>query len=465
MPVFYDNKKIIPGPFVSIRRENIQTEAGRLRRPIFRIVAKGTLSVHKGSPDEDGDFWTDTGYPPDTTTINVDNRLAIVRDKQGALMDLFKVPGKFFEIQPYDGSFSTKFIPRIVSINFDEGNWFDKCTYTIEMEADFIIFGDLQIPEDLDSSDDFEESWAIDASDEKQRTFKMTHNVSAQFKDRYNIDGGGTLDKRGWEIAKEVVESKMGFSSPIRNNSNTSVDSSYQPYNHVVQEATDITGGKYSIIETWLLYDGGVFFEEYTVSTRTNSLEGSSTVSVDGNIQGLSTQDGFGDRWTNAENGWITIQALIYSRATSLSGVATLVSTPVSYVVGKNQNQGTITYNYEFSNTNGTSIAGVLRETITVQDSFATDIVAKHVCVMRSVGPVLQPVGTQTEKRRTLNIECQVPPALGNPPTYSSAPTVTAIITEYTPTAQYEGPFVDRNEESFSKTSGRYTRTVSWFWV
>src|SRR6185369_12757083 len=114
-------------------------------------------------------------------------------------------------------------------------------------------------------------------------------------------------------------------------------------------------------------------------------------VSVEGTVTGLSTLDKFGDRYTNADAGWSVIFPALYSRVTTVSGV-TLNSSPYNYSVGRNLNQGIITYNYEYNNRFNGSITGALTENITVNDSLPADIFAIHRVVARPSGPILQDI-------------------------------------------------------------------------
>lgn len=455
MPVIYNSKKIIPAPFVSIDARKERFEDGRIKRTLFVVNVTGKISVKKGSPDEDGDLWTNTGYPPDTPSVTADNRLAIFRDKQRALLELFSQDGLWFEIQPYDGTASIKFKPRILDINFQTGQWVEVCEYTIQMETDSIEYGNTSIDGE---SADVDESWTIEATDERQRTFKITHQISANRRTTY--DNSGAIDQLGWELAKTAVQNAMAITFP-----NSIQDyGNFIGYNHMVVENIDVSGGKYAVTETWLAYDGGAYVEDYNVSTKFNRNEGLTSVDITGTVTGLSTTEKFGDRYTNAQAGWATISTSLLSRAQSISGV-TLNPNPQTYSIGKNPLNGVITYEYGYSNKGTPTIANALWEQITITNSRPVPVLAKHVCIQRSIGPVLQEIGTQTESQRTISIEVQMPPASGDPPTYSSQPNVAGIISANTPTGAIQGPYLQRDEDSWVRETGRYTRTVSWIWL
>ncbi len=483
MPVLYNSKKLIPVQTIGIEKEYLRGESGKFRKVQYVVTVNGTLLAYKGSPDGDGNFWTNTGYPPDTPPLianDSDKRLALLRNKIGALDDLFCQSGFLFEVQPFDGSLPIKFVPRIRNIAYQPGNqggidWHTKVSYTITMETDRIDFGTFTLCANEEDDNDFDENWSIEPTDERGRTYKVVHTLSAQAKDKYDNAGTGTLEKKGWIVARDRVLPKLGFDldtssvpdgvPPPDHMTVTGLSSYSYKYNYIKNENIDESGGKYSVTESWVLSDSAdKYIEEYTVSTKTNAETQLVSVNVNGTITGFNTltTPGIGDRYTNANAGWNTIQPLLITRAQTYSGV-TLNATIVGQSVGKNVLSGTITYDYEYTNRPSTTISGAISENITVADQLPVEVIAKHVCVLRTIGPVLQDIFTVTESRRSLSIEVQMPAKTQS--FTPSQPDVTSIITANTPTATYEGPYIDKNEFTWSEQSGRYTRNVSWIWV
>lgn len=455
MPIIYNNNKIIPAPFVSIDTKKERYDDGRIKRTLFSIVVTGKLVVGKGSPDGSGNLYTGSGYPADGPTSSATNRLALFREKQSALTQLFSQDGLWFEIQPYDGTASTKFKPRILDIAFQTGQWVETCDYTITMETDSILYGaDTYTGE----TTDVDESWSIEPVDDKQRTFKITHQISTSRRTTY--DDSGNVLHLGWELAQAAVEDAMENDFPISIQDYTG----FVGYNHLVIENIDVSGGKYGVTETWLTYDGGSYIEDYAVSVKFNRNDGYTNVDVSGSVTGLSTTEKFGDRYTNAETGWAAVTGNLLSRAQTISGIA-LSPNPLSYSVGKNPLNGVITYEYSYSNKGSPTFPNALWEQLTVSNSRPSTVIAKHICIARSIGPVLQEIGTCTESQRTISIEIQMPPASGDPPTYSSEPDTLSIVAANTPTGVIQGPYLQRDESSWIRETGRYTRTVSWIWI
>jgi hypothetical protein len=468
MAVMYNGKKLIPVQTVRIEKEFIRGESGKFRRVIYPVTITGTLLAYKGSPDGDGQFWTGSDYPPDTEQSirdDIDKRLALLRNKKGAINSLFCEKGKLFEIQPYDGSLPIKFVPRVKNIVFNEGPWHTRVDYVITMETDRIDFGTFTLCSGEESNEnDVEETWQIEPSDEKGRLYKIIHNVSAQAFDEYDPSGTGTLLRPGWEVARDdKVLPNLGFDEDIRDESLATDLTAFIPYNYVKNESIDVTSGRYSINESWVLYDGGNYLEEYTVSTRTG-LDGISTVTIDGSVTGFSTQTepGFGDKYTNAAAGWSTIQPLLITRAQTYSNLV-LNGIVQNKNVGYNPTNGVITYNYEYTNAKTSDIPGAINELVTITDDLPVPVIAKHICVLRDIGPVLQEISTITESRRTLTIDIQMSGATVS--FTPSKPNVDSIISDNVPNATYEGPYVEKNTETWTERNGKYSKVITWMWV
>ncbi len=65
MTVSYGGKLLIPAPFVTVQREALAREDGKLLCHAFTLQLKGKLVAYKGSPSSTGAFHTTSGYPAD----------------------------------------------------------------------------------------------------------------------------------------------------------------------------------------------------------------------------------------------------------------------------------------------------------------------------------------------------------------------------------------------------------------
>ena len=165
---------------------------------------------------------------------------------------------------------------------------------------------------------------------------------------------------------------------------------------------------------------------------------------------------------------------------------------PWTMTEGHDHRKGIITYNYEYNN-KFTLLDGVLSENITVTNTGPADVIAEVFVLGRSLGPVLQFLGTKTLTTKDLSIEISVMPpesvaayninnsacplytggtlfkAIENlidgirpfRPYNTVAPTVwtaPAAVTKITTGKSY----IDRDTRTWIPSEGRYTRNVSW---
>lgn len=495
MPVIYNSNKIIPGPFCSITKKKVKSEDGTTRKIVFSIVLDGKITSDRGSPlakvtgYADGVFWTASGYPPDTDAAiaaDIDNRLQLLAIKKGAICELFCQDGHWMEIQPYNGSAPIKFQPRILDISWEQGNWVNYVPFKISMEADVVDFaGVICCADDGDNDiDAVEETWGIEQADDKGRTYRMTHNVSAQRPKVFNTDGSGDISQEGWEVAKALVLPRLGIDLSIRNDSVVLAElDDFNAYNYVRGETIDEANGKYSVSENWFLYKPEVTIddesrsvigclEDFNVSTRISLQDDITTVTIDGTLTGLEERDNTTHvlsttRWANVQARWAEVQPALLNRVQSYTGV-TMNPLPLNRVEGQQPLMGVITYSYEYSNRAALLDDNNLSEIVSINDKLASDVFAKIPVLVRPLGPVLQDIGSKTDKSRTLNIEILVA-AAKYPATVVAEPDPSEYITLYGPGGTYgfnptAGPFIESNTKNWTPQNGRYSRTITWCW-
>jgi hypothetical protein len=161
---------------------------------------------------------------------------------------------------------------------------------------------------------------------------------------------------------------------------------------------------------------------------------------------------------------------------------------PVNTSETHDPRKGTISYTYEYNN-KFTIISGVLFENISMTDTGPTDVIGEAFVLGRSLGPVLQNLGTKTSSRKSMSIEVGVvPPSSlsGFFITSSQCPLYTGGTVYKTIELMIEGfkPFGDRDSSVFGNTirradmrgqvyltednqtwdpnNGRYSRNVGW---
>jgi len=463
--VSYGGNRIIPAPFVSLTRVYQRTANNTLLSSMWQGTINGTVVAYKGSPDSDGNFWTLGGFPPDETLTDPEFLGAIIR-KQEALSALFSEDGHSLEFQSEDGTFPLKCFPIITGITFQQSEWYYKNEYQITFECPKII-GTIDDGSPNDFLQDAQESWQIETEQapqgvdaDKQRIFRVTHNVSATGK---NFPGNGV---DALTAAKDWVQARLGFDGAYANSTIVGVNGT--PYNYVRSETSGKQDGQYSVSETWIIAPDSAT-EEFTVDTKTNIDTNLTTVSINGTITGLEVAGISGapevtvTKYENAETKWATVRAEILARATAYSGIIPN-STAISTTVAHNPVNGIISYNYEYDNRPSNLITGAKSEVINIQDSLNTNIVAIIPVLGRTVGPVLQNINTSRERTRTLTIEVVLEGVPTNSLTNPLPALVSSVIADANPAQSFGAGqvYLVENNYTWEPKQNRGSCTLTW---
>lgn len=379
--------------------------------------------------------------------------------KQKALRSLFAQDGQALEISDFNDDEPTIICyPRLVDISFTEGIYVDRCDYTITLECDALLSAQLKVDregtlvssgnvlhEDITESylvktlkaayiSDYSEDWSIEVDESigesptTPRSYRISHNINATGKTHYGPRSDSeTYDVEkieAWKSARNFVQQRLASGVADYPNVLGKIGSgtinlieSYGGYNHVRSEQLSESNGTYSVTETWLL-SSGTAYENYNMSISSSIDNPFISVSIDGNIKGLTSISpsgyGFATSGTAYENalhkynqlsnsGQFGLTSDIFARANN-SVSAQLNSQPRSISLGANEYTGEISYNLQFDNRPTNIISGVLAETISVSDTYPGDVFAIIPVIGRKNGPVLQYIGGRTEYKRDLSI-------------------------------------------------------------
>jgi hypothetical protein len=243
----------------------------------------------------------------------------------------------------------------------------------------------------------------------------------------------------------------------------------------------------------------------YSNVTGDGVIGGSVANNADGN-NNLSSRT---TKYDSAKDGWVQkIKPLLYRRAClgmqsydrnktynyvepdtthpNYSSEQLLNVIPTSTTEGHDPHKGTITYNYEFNNKFNIFGNSVLSENISITNDGPADSISETQVLGRALGPILQSNG-RTSARKTINVELVVVPPITTKATLQSDPScpfypgnplwknVDTLIEGNKPfgnrtnvlfgnaQSQNEGVvFVQSDQESWSPSQGRYSRSVSW---
>lgn len=485
--VMYGGKRLIPAPFVSINKTYQKANNGDIIGRLYDLTVTGTIVAHMGSPKTDGTFHDTGGYPA-AETVSSDERLGAIFRKQEAIRDLFSTEGLSFEIQSADGSNPLRCYPRIVSIEFPENLWYERCEYTIVLNADFVDgLHDESGPNDIFTEylESVDETWGIDTNEDPQAlgapvTYGLSHTVSAVGKKHY--DETGTVVLEPWQQAEKYVLGRLGFDSVMALSSGVNnLPSYYNGWNHRRSSQVDKKGGGYSVTESWLLASGNAT-EDFSINMTTTLEVPHDRVSIQGQVTGFeernSDMDILTTKWDNAKDQFTWASGIAYTRAQTYTG-KTLNIEPLNLTVGRNPLQGTIDYSIDYDTRPMKLIEGAKSEDISISDNVGGDLFATIFVLGRTAGPVLQDLNTKSANTRNLSVEIVV-----DPPSYSDRTVSTMadllinqnpmnhvdfsgnlnnLVTAADPSRQgFSTVFQDQPQENWDFINGRYSYNTTW---
>ena len=472
----YGSYSFSPVPFVRLSRQVDKTAVGDILGFSYIYSLLGDLVVPSGS-------------------------IVTIDQLQDELASGLATQGQLFEVE-CGGNVLISAYPKVNSLEFTEGNWVQKCSFSAELQAE-------ALPPGTGTAyiSSFNESWDFQFNDEKTEftwnpggsteklpySANITHNLSATGKNIYN---SGTLVKPAWQQARNFLIPYLGIDNEFVEQSGIiNLNSAgFSPYNHfrTVQESP--TDGTVSITETWLMLGSGAAghaTEDFNMTVSRESDSALYNVSIDGSIQGLESRT-YGTnpndfsisetKYAAASGAWNTIKSRLLSRADlildTMYTTRNLNSIPLSQSVAHDVYRGTIGYNYSYNTRASNCLVDVdgnpvLSETIVIADDNQVDIFAQIFILGKAGGPVLQDLGTKNAGVRTLTIECVVPPPTGCP---TSASAVTSLLTNCKPVNDddivdaitdeisdaYSSFYISQDSSSSSLKDGRYNRTVVW---
>jgi hypothetical protein len=292
----------------------------------------------------------------------------------------------------------------------------------------------------------------------------------------------GTQVNEPWQWAEKYVLARLGFDSMMAMSSGVNnLPSYYNGWNHRRTNNIDKKGGGYTVNETWVLASGSAI-EEFTINDTSSSEDPYDRVTIQGTVTGFEARDSdmalTTTKWSNAQTKFGWASGVAFTRAQDYSGKSLNIK-PLSLVVGRNPLQGVIDYTFEYDTRPMNLIENAKSESISINDNIGGEMFASVFVLGRTLGPVLQDLGTKPANTRSLNIEIVV-----DPPTYAdrTSATMQDIINNQKPSQDADfstdldtlisaaNPtnlgattvFQDQPQETWDIKNGRYSYTVNW---
>ena len=315
--------------------------------------------------------------------------------------------------------------------------------------------------------------------------YQVSHTVSVTAPHQCRT-GDGESDIIGWENAANYVTEYFTSSSPDSGITGLFLPTGLRSYNHFRTVSKNVYDGTINLSETWILCsDSG--YEEFDVSVE-NSLDTYLTsITVNGNIQGLATVNYANPNSSDeipkiagAFGKWNSISGEIYNRANTVylaseninqdGNPMSLHIDPLNTSFGYNNKAGTVTYSYAYNNRPYNCVSNARLENITFNENNPTDVFASLTIIGRTAGPLFQDIGTSGARTKEISIEAVLPVwdsgrctlissiGAGIPTGYDE------LVNSYQAylTGVYSGVFINSDNKNWNPKDGRFSWNKSW---
>jgi hypothetical protein len=488
----YGDYNFDPKPSFSINIDNLKTPDGTGYGKTYTISIEGSLLLK-----------------PSEAVSGVVGTFQKIED----LKDALDREGKLFLISCNDLPIISGYpaISESLSIDRKEDSYARRADYKFSFEMQSLIgpsgdnFNNSAMPPFVESCS---ESWSVNFEDERTPfDWKLIDGPTEKFGYKilvsHDVDVKGRLVYTGstspvspWVYAKDYAESKLGFDNEMVNLEgifaiNSSYFSTFDVFNQYRNFQVDKTNGNVKATETFIVTPSGSnSLPNNSVETfNINMSESDSltTVSVDGEIQGLAKihyPSGIfvqqSSKMAAASGYFNVIEPRLYQRAVTTyenihknsrlgcnSIKRPLNSNVVSKTIGVNPIEGTISYSYTF-NTERFCINHpcIISQNISISDTYPNNVFAEQVVLGRSLGPILQDIGTVTNRVRNVSIEMVVVPPTGCDRNSINEVLPRSAINSFISGVRndleesYPQVFVSQNTEDFNITQGRFVKNI-----
>ena len=353
---------------------------------------------------------------------------------------------------------------RIISVELPEQNEETAGVQNLEYSFTFEAYKDNSSSANTGATDapqqpeyklaSAEESWDLSLNDGQMvfqnseidgntpyKTWTLTHTVSATGLKKFSTGAGLDTDGEAWRQATKYVGSRLvddpknAIVTDIMNNSDIvtefgpfymdkegdssnlkyNLSSDYKAYNHVRQVQNDQAAGSCSVTDTWVISElNQPVSHDIEISLEADPEAKGNTITVSGTIQGLSSNGidtNTDDKYTNALSALSTVLGKAYDAANAVytsSGLTKgLVNRQKQKSVGHGKSSGTITFSVTFDDIPVTTDGAVKEEVNLTYDNW--DLENKVVAIIGVIdnagGPVIQDMGTTTEKKLNVSVD------------------------------------------------------------
>ena len=232
-------------------------------------------------------------------------------------------------------------------------------------------------------------------------------------------------------------------------------------------------------------------FETYNTTVSKESNSPIVSVSIDGKLVGYQANEqntnlntvnagataGAMNKLSELSNGNYGYGSIIFRRAQFAAGVPLNASPKSVSIADSTIADNSISYNVSYDNRPSPIISGAVTESVTVNDTYPTDVYASIQVMGKRSGPVFQYMNTTTHYERDVSIELQmdlgnIPNTLNGAALMGYSPSlnsntrdqVNGLINSLSPAGSWGYVMLKSCNESWSPKEGRYTANIGWIY-
>ena len=420
-----NNVEITPTPFINITMSSEFKEDGTVKKTVRNIELKGKIIAYDpviGKPgigfqrgSVDTDAASDANYPSKIIT-----KMAALEALVTQKIDKFYIEAAGVLIPTISSDGTTDISLKSKSFQLEANSLI--CDYTIVFE---------QVIKD---SEEINESWSLQPSDEYDRFVKVDRTRSIQLK---NKTVGG-VEKKGWELG--IIALTPTSSSTDAATYISGIPSGNE-YGKTTNYSVNTEKNTVECSESWTISN-----LPYTVELTTTTKKSSESFYNSASMQGTIT--GYGkNKYTEANTYYQSIKKWVIGNTFSIANAGLTNARVKSISEGINKTSGVITFSVDVSE--GIEEDGERYKSITYTDTPPTDLYATIPAVGKPEGPIIQKIKGKKNGVKTVTVEVLYSDGSNKPPD----------VADYAPTGT---SFVEKDDSTFDYNTRKVTRSVVW---
>ena len=334
----------------------------------------------------------------------------------------------------------------------------------------------------------FEENWDVGVQEgpysngpagDNNKTWTISHSLSAQAVSPYpdSVNMGYTHAKAF--VVERLVDAPLGTAMTDERSATVLLDipTGYTTYNHVRQRTQNITGGNYSVSDTWVASKHEATHSVDYSFNKDSSAE-FNTVDVNVTAQGFDSNNPETDidqnKYTNALVGWDAVKLSATNGAATFYDVVhptsaySLRNVKRSESESHNKTEGSLSYSCTFDDAE-IDYPDAISESISVtydNVEALNNIVVIIPVLEKSNGPVIQDMKTTNEKVVSVSLDITMArDKRDSKPGDGSTTDPTTIVNAYKPTALVSGPYQRTKSENWNPMTGSYNLSIEWVYI